>query len=414
MPLPTLSAAFSSSRMTSPSEAASRAAARKQVLQEQVLATIQGRRLAGIALTMGLGKTLLGLRDMARLLAAGPLPDPVAGKPFLVAAPTQAILDSWTQEAHKFGLAHLLEQITFTIYRSLAKTLAAGTYHKLYLDECHALKESHEPGLKAHAAKKRSILGLTGTPPAQAHSEKGRLVATYCPIVVDYTTDEAVLAGLLNDYRLVVHRLPLRTARDYVLTTKSGSQFTTSERDNYAYWSKRLASAAQDPLPIETLRILRMQSLMNYPGKGHYMRYLADQQTDKVLLFTCNQQQAEAQAEHTYHSKNKHSQANLDKFNAGNIQRLACVAQLSEGISIPNLRVGIIWHAFGNERKAAQRIGRLLRLNPDQTATVHLLAYQDTVDEQWVAQALESFDPAKISYVDVTGYELLGETAPVE
>jgi len=31
--------------------------------------------------------------------------------------------------------------------------------------------------------------------------------------VVDYTTDEAVLAGLLNDYRLVVHRLTLRTAR---------------------------------------------------------------------------------------------------------------------------------------------------------------------------------------------------------
>ena len=51
------------------------------------------------------------------------------------------------------------------------------------------------------------------------------------------------------------------------------------------------------------------------------------------------------------------------------------MAQLSEGINIPNLRVGIIWHAFGNERKAAQRIGRLLRLNPDETATVHLLMY---------------------------------------
>jgi superfamily II DNA or RNA helicase len=83
------------------------------------------------------------------------------------------------------------------------------------------------------------------------------------------------------------------------------------------------------------------------------------------------------------------------------------VTQLSEGISIPNLRVAIIWHAFGNERKAAQRIGRLPRLNPDQTATVHLLACQDTVDEQWVTQALEAFDPTKISYVDVTGYKLL-------
>jgi superfamily II DNA or RNA helicase len=134
---------------------------------------------------MGLGKTLIGLRDMARLLAGGTLPDQAAGKPFLVAAPTQAILDSWPQEARKFGLAHLLDRIDFSTYRSLGKALAAGTYHKLYLDECHALKDSHEPGLKAHAAKKRSILGLTGTPPAQPHSEKGRLVATYCPILVD-------------------------------------------------------------------------------------------------------------------------------------------------------------------------------------------------------------------------------------
>jgi superfamily II DNA or RNA helicase len=399
--------------MPSFSEATNSAAVRKQVLQDKVLAIVQSRRLAGIALTMGLGKTLIGLRDMDRLLAAGKLPDQSSGKPFLVAAPTQAILDSWPREAQKFGLAHLLDQITFTTYRSLAKTLAAGTYYKLYLDECHALKDSHEPSLKAHAKQKKSILGLTGTPPAQAHSEKGRLVATYCPIVVDYTTDEAVLAGLLNDYRLVVHRLPLRSVRDYVLTTKSGSQFTTSERENYHYWSKRLANADQDQLPVETLRILRMQALMNYPGKGHYMRYLADQQTEKVLLFTCNQQQAEQQAAHTYHSKNKHSQANLAKFNAGDIQRLACVAQLSEGISISNLRVGIIWHAFGNERKAAQRIGRLLRLNPDQTATVHLLMYQDTIDEHWVAQALDAFDPAKISYVDAISYDLTASLVPL-
>jgi hypothetical protein len=61
--------------------------------------------------------------------------------------------------------------------------------------------------------------------------------------VVDYTTDEAVLAGLLNDYRLVVHRLLLHKERDYVLTTKSGSQFTTSDGENCAYWDKFLANA---------------------------------------------------------------------------------------------------------------------------------------------------------------------------
>ena len=391
--------------MSTPSEqtTVTSAQAKKQALQDHILAVIQGRQLAGVAVAMGVGKTLLGLRDMARLLPDAPLPGP-ATTPFLVAAPTQAILDSWPQEARKFGLTHLLDAITFTTYRSLSKTLGQGRYHKLYLDECHALKDSHEPGLKAHVARKSSILGLTGTPPAQPDSEKGRLVATYCPMLVDYTTDEAVLAGLLNDYRLVVHRLPLSSVRDYVLTFKSGKQFTTSERENYHYWSTRLANAAQDALPVETLRLLRMQALMHYSGKGRYMAHLANQFTEKVLLFTCNQQQAA----HTYHSKNKDSQANLALFNTDQIQRLACVAQLSEGINIPDLRMGIIWHAFGNERRAAQRIGRLLRLNPDQTATVHLLVYQDTVDEHWVEQALAAYDPAKISYVDaprpVLGY----------
>jgi len=377
------------------------AQAKRQALQDHILAVVQDRQLAGVGVAMGVGKTLIGLRDMARLLASSRLSGS-ATKSFLVAAPTQAILDSWPLEARKFGLAHLLDQVEFTTYRSLSKTLSIGRYHKLYLDECHALKDSHEPSLKIHVAQQNSILGLTGTPPAQADSEKGRLVATYCPMLIDYTTDEAVLAGLLNDYRLVVHRLSLSSVRDYVVSFQSGSQFTTSERESYQYWSTRLANAAQDALPVETLRLLRMQALMHFPGKGRYMAHLASQFTEKVLLFTCNQQQAEQQAEYTYHSKNKDSQANLAKFNTGEIQRLACVAQLSEGINIPQLRVGIIWHAFGNERKAAQRIGRLLRLNPEETATVHLLMYQDTVDEHWVAQALAAFDPTKISYVDAS------------
>jgi len=94
---------------------------------------------------------------------------------------------------------------------------------------------SHGPGLQAHAARQRGSLGLTGTPPAQAHSGKVRLVTTYCPILLDYTTAEAVLASLLNDYRLVVHRLPLSPVRDYHFTTKAGGQFTSSEREHYHY-----------------------------------------------------------------------------------------------------------------------------------------------------------------------------------
>ena len=72
--------------------------------------------------------------------------------------------------------------------------------------------------------------------------------------------------------------------------------------------------------------------------------------------------------------------------------------QLSEGVTIPKLKAGIIMHAYGNERKTAQRIGRLLRLNPNETATCHILCYKGTQDERWVEQALDTFDNNKIKY----------------
>jgi superfamily II DNA or RNA helicase len=53
-------------------------------------------------------------------------------------------------------------------------------------------------------------------------------------------------------------------------------------------------------------------------------------------------------------------------------------------------------HAYGNERKTAQRIGRLLRLNPSETATCHILCYKGTQDVKWVEAAVSNFDPNKI------------------
>jgi superfamily II DNA or RNA helicase len=85
-----------------------------------------------------------------------------------------------------------------------------------------------------------------------------------------------------------------------------------------------------------------------------------------VLLFTCTQQQAEQQNPYTYHSANSQSEVNLARFSAGTTLRLAYVAQLAESINIPDLRIGIIWHSYGNERRAAQRIGWLLRLSPNE------------------------------------------------
>jgi superfamily II DNA or RNA helicase len=119
---------------------------------------------------------------------------------------------------------------------------------------------------------------------------------------------------------------------------------------------------------------------------------------DKCIVFANTQKQADKMCPWSYHSGNKNSQDNLELFSDGRIDKLSCVLQLSEGVTIPGLKQGIIMHAYGNERKTAQRIGRLLRLNPTETATCHILCYKDTIDEKWVTQALKGFDQSKIKF----------------
>ena len=56
-------------------------------------------------------------------------------------------------------------------------------------------------------------------------------------------------------------------------------------------------------------------------------------------------------------------------------------------------------HAYSNNRKTAQKLGRLLRLNPDDTAGVHVLCYRRTVDEEWVKSALSHLNQEKIIWL---------------
>ena len=167
----------------------------------------------------------------------------------------------------------------------------------------------------------------------------------------------------------------------------------TDEESNYTYWSRRIDVGSGN---LHMLRVMRMKALMEYPTKEKYAKKLMESIQNKCIVFANTQAQADRMCDHSYHSNNPDSETNLQEFKAGNITKLSTVLQLNEGVNIPNLKQGIIMHAYGNERKASQRIGRLLRLNPDDKAIVHILCYMNTIDEKWVKDALEGFNQNKI------------------
>ena len=356
----------------------------KDQVQEEAIKATKDRQKCSVVLGTGVGKTLVGLTHMENNTT--PL------MKCLVVAPKKAIFQSWKDDAVKFGKEELLGRMVFTTYLSLNKHKPTD-YDVVYLDEMHSLLDSHRGFLQLYKGK---ILGLTGTPPKRDYSEKGKLVHEFCPVVFTFKADDAVENGILNDYQIIVHQIQLSDEKVYEAKMFNKS-YLTSETANYTYWSRRLDVGGGN---MHMTRVMRMKAMMEYPSKERYTKKLMESISTKCIVFANTQAQADKLCPHSYHSKNAESEENLKMFKAGEITKLSTVMQLNEGVNIPNLKQGIIMHAYGNERKAAQRIGRLLRLNPDDKAIVHILCYMDTVDEKWVKEALEGFDQSKIVWKD--------------
>lgn len=358
---------------------------REQVQKDALDIAVKHKR-CGLGISMGVGKTLIGLRYLQHFQG---LSKKVR---VLVVAPKLSIFDSWRSDAEKFNID--ISNTTFTTYLSLNKE-DPHLYDIVILDECHSLLYSHKPFLGMFTGK---ILGLTGTPPRHHKSEKGDMVSTFCPIMFSYITDEAVGDDILNDYRIIVHIMSLSHTANLPVKLKDKS-FYTSEVKNYQYWTQRLMEATSKKQE-QIASIMRMKALMGFRTKEEYAKKLLEEIEDKCIVFCNTQEQADYMCTHSYHSNNPDSEQNLQDFKNSKIDKLSCVLQLNEGVNIPELRAGVIMHAYGNERKSSQRIGRLLRLNPTETAIVHILCYKSTVDERWVSEAIKDFDQKKIKYFD--------------
>jgi superfamily II DNA or RNA helicase len=360
----------------------------KNDIRHEALAAIGDLRMAGVEISMGIGKTRIGLYHMAKYFT-----DICK---FLVVAPTTAIYKSWKEEIELVGLEYLLSHITFTTYRSLTKH--DFDYDYIYLDECHSLKASHNKWLLEYLKNNGRLLGLTGTYPTSKSSEKGKMCNFYCPKVYRYMIDDAVTDNILNDYVIYVHELELSNKMNIQRTGVHGD-FMSSELKDYHYWCNKLEAINISAKEAQMLRIHRMKCLQKFSSKEKYGKLLFNAQNEKTIIFANTMEQADNISTYSYHSGNDKSELNLESFCENRILKLSAVEQLSQGVNIPGLKVGIILHSYSNNRKSAQRIGRLLRLNPNDKATIHILCYVNSVDKDWVTEALKDFDQSKIKWI---------------
>ena len=135
--------------------------------------------------------------------------------------------------------------------------------------------------------------------------------------------------------------------------------------------------------------------------KIKYGAWLTTKLKDKTILFANTAKQLELVNFPCVHTKIKNSSEILNSFIEDDFKTLGAIGTLNEGVTIPNLKNAIVLHSFSNPTKFKQRLGRLLRLNPDDHAHIHVLCYKNTKDEEWVRNALKEYKDSKIKYYDL-------------
>ena len=126
-----------------------------------------------------------------------------------------------------------------------------------------------------------------------------------------YITDDAVSDDILNDYRILVHKMPLSNINSIPVKIKSnGMEFYTSERKNYEYWTKRIGQA-QTKKQEQIASVMRMRVLMDFRTKETYVKKLLNDIEDKCIVFCNTQDQSDRLCIHSYHSNNPNSDTNL-------------------------------------------------------------------------------------------------------
>ena len=301
----------------------------REEVQEHALSILKHNHRCGLGISMGVGKTRIAYKHM--------LGHYNSFAQFLVVAPKHSIIQTWIDESEKMGCEDLLQHITFSTYRSLNKH-NPNDFDIVYLDECHSLLQTHEPFLKVFTG---NIVGLTGTPPKRRGTEKYEMIETYCPIKYEFSVDEATDNKILNDYKIIVHKLELSGVRNLPKKKKDGTHWYNSEKKDYEWVTKRFLDSVK-PKEKQWSSIMRMRSIMEYRTKETYVKSLIANMKSKCIVFANTQAQADRICKHSYHSGNDESEENLELFSDGRIDKLSCVLQLSEGVTIPHLKQGII------------------------------------------------------------------------
>ncbi len=320
----------------------------------------------------------------------------------LVVAPTLDLVRQWfdlltTTFGCNVGLVgggeHDVQPITVTTYDSLylhAEHLGAR-FGLVVFDECHHLP-SPAYSLAARAFIAPFRLGLTATP-ERTDGREADLEALIGPVA--YRKDIVELAGdYLADYETVRVGIELSPEEraEHDAERAIYREFVTSHGIRMSQpsgWGDFIMMSSQSVAGRRAMAAYRRQRELAFAprAKLEYLEYLLfAHRNDRALLFTQDNATAYAIGRRflvpvlTHQTKVRERSAILAGLAEGTYRAVATSKVLNEGVDVPAANVAVILSGSGTVREHVQRLGRILRKQPDKRAMLYELVTEGTTE----------------------------------
>ena len=368
---------------------------------------INNKYVGSIIAGTGFGKTRVGVFAVVEALNNSELDA-------IVLVPFEHLKDNFKEEMKKTGQEKYIDRIQFYCYASVKKLLkSSDKYCVLVCDEIHL--GLTDPCFEFYnTGKFEKMMFLTATLPEDL-MYRARL-QKIAPPVYTITIDECVSKGLIAPYKIKCVALEL--------TKEEKAQYKTVNA-NFGYWKGKLGfdafNMAQTVLANKSkygnemmqaalgfYRAIRQRkTLVDHAENKIKLAQLFANSTDgRILVFGGDNSFTDSLADSitgsvVYHSKKtkKVKDAALKDFKSGDAKVLCSTKALNQGLDIPNAQIGLICGLTSKALTMIQRVGRLVRIdpdNPEKVGSIVILYVQDSQEEKWLRNALKTTDPSNI------------------
>lgn len=361
--------------------------------QEAIAAWKNAGRRGTVILPTGAGKTFVAQMAIE-----------MVGRSTLVIVPTIDLMNQWydlllssfNAEIGLIGGGYFERgAIVVTTYASAFRFMErmGGEFGFVIFDECH-----HLPSDVYRYAAEMAIapfrLGLTATPeradgadellerligPIVYRREAQHLAGDY---LADYTTEQ--ISVVLSPEERAAYESERNLFRLFI--REKGINF--GDPRGWQQFIMMSARSEQGRRAMQAYRESKRIALGN-DAKLHVLEKLMQRhRRERLIIFTAENEMVYRISEQflipaiTHETPIKERRMWLEAFNKGDVLALATSKVLNEGVNIPEASVAVVLSGSGSSREHIQRLGRILRKQPDKQAVLYEVVTAQTAEER--------------------------------